>query len=825
MNALKFLLSLGLTIGLIYVLSVSHAIGKDAEDGSSKKSTLPPLGSFFSPFDGFWKNAESDKSFSSQNIEVPSRKGGVRVVFDERLVPHFFAENMSDAAFAQGYVTAKYRLFQMDLVTRLSAGRLSEVLGERTLPTDQLTRRQGMVYGAKKALDAWQQAPEVMEVLQAYTDGVNAYINQLCSCEYPIEFKLLNYKPEPWSIMKTALVKKYMDKTLSFGEDDVEATNALQQFGREVFDKLYPLYNPKQSPVIPVGTPWNFKPVPVDTAKVATATEAIGFIDMKVGDQSTMLEGSNNWAVSGSKTASGHPMLCNDPHLRLTLPSIWFECQIQTSDMNAYGVTVPGLPGVLIGFNENVAWGETNVGQDANDWYQIQWTDSTRTAYFLDGKIRQADLVVEQYQVKGSSEAVLDTVRWTIWGPVVYDDPKNPWRGMAMHWIGHESPFPTEMLTFFELMKAKNYDDYYNALSHYSFPAQNFVFASADDGDVAITVNGTYPVKTYEQGRFVQDGSSSSNAWHGWIPYEHRARVKNPERSFVASANQHSTDPSYPYHYHSVHFDDYRGRYINMRLSDMSKITKEDLMGLQNDNHSLQALEGLPAMLANIDESQLDDKEKHYLEGMKAWDKSFEADKVEPVLFESWFWHCYDATFNEVRSAASSDRPMLRPEDWLMIQMLEQTPDDAFFDDKSTTDKTETAVDIVTSSFKTTINELAEKLAEPDFNWAKQKGTSIMHLAQIPAFSAMNLNIGGYKQAPNAISDSHGPSWRMVVSLEPGNVHAWGVFPGGQSGNPGSRFYKTGLEKWMKGAYEELHFVKNPEELAGSQLFELSFNK
>ena len=824
MNAFKFFLSLGLTLGLVYLLSVPHTLGSDSADGASSKSTLPPLGSFFSPFDGFWRNAEPQDAFASQNFEIPNLKGSVSVLMDERLVPHIFAANMADAAFAQGFVTAKYRLFQMDLISRLSSGRLSEVLGEKTLATDKLTRRQGMVYGARKAAEAWKEAPEIMEVLQAYADGVNAYIDQLCVCDYPLEFKLLNYKPERWSVMKTALVKKYMDKTLCFGEDDVEATNALQQFGREVFDKLYPLYNPKQSPVIPAGTPWNFEPIPVDTARVLSPTESIGFIDMHVGDTSTMLEGSNNWAVSGSKTASGYPILCNDPHLRLTLPSIWFETQIHTNELNAYGVTVPGFPGVLIGFNEHIAWGETNVGQDANDWYQIQWTDDSKTAYYLDGKIHKADLVVEQYRVKGLDEPVLDTVRWTYWGPVVYDDGSQPWNGMAMHWIGHETPSPTEMLTFFGLMKARNYDEYYDALRNYSFPAQNFAFASTE-GDIAITVNGSYPVKTHEQGRFVQDGSSTANAWHAWIPYEHRARIKNPDRGFVSSANQHSTDPTYPYYYHSVHFDDFRGRYINMRLAEMDQISKEDLMGLQNDNRSLQAIEGLPAMLANVDESQLDQRELRLLEQLKSWNHSFDADKVEPIIFLAWFENCYGATFDEVSAVATPERPMMWPEDWLLIQMLEESPDDVFFDDQRTLDQTETARDIVTASFKNTVKDLVDRLMDPDFNWSKQKGTSIMHLAQIPAFSAMNLHVGGYKQAPNAISESHGPSWRMVVALEPGNVRGWGVFPGGQSGNPGSPFYKTGLEKWLNGEYYELNFVRNMEALSDKQLFEISFNK
>ncbi|MBK9014904.1 MAG: penicillin acylase family protein [Saprospiraceae bacterium] len=489
MKIIKFLLSLGALLGAIYFLNKPIVLKEPIADepGKFKETTVPPLGPFFSPFSGFWQNAESLNDLTSIKIEVPEMKGKVKIVFDERLVPHIFAENLQDAIFAQGYVTAKMRLFQMDLVSRASGGRLAEVVGSVALENDKLKRRQGMTVGAERAVASWKKDKDVTAMMDAYTAGVNKYVSELKPKDYPLEFKLLGYQPEQWNFFKSALVKKYMDQTLCFGEDDLESSNALKILGEDLFRKLYPEQNPKQSPVIPAGTPWNFSPTKPNQKPVVE--EAIGLIHHKVYEKERGVLGSNNWAVSGSKTLSGKPILANDPHLKLTLPSIWFEIQIHTPEANFYGVSVPGIPGVLIGFNENIAWGETNVGHDVNDWYQISWTDEAKTTYNYDGGVKTANIVVDSFRVKGQDNLVYDTVRWTEWGPVVYESKKEAWHDLAMHWIGLKSPNPRDLFTFLGLDSGKNYDDYRQALITYDYPAQNFVFASKT-GDIAITANG-----------------------------------------------------------------------------------------------------------------------------------------------------------------------------------------------------------------------------------------------------------------------------------------------------------------------------------------------
>jgi penicillin G amidase len=809
MKIVKFLLSLVFTLGLIFLLDRPQKVqGND----------VPPLGHFFSPFSGFWQNAESPEHFVSRHLEMPGRKGKVSIRFDERLVPHIFAENLEDAVFAQGYITAMFRLWQMDMVSRLSGGRLAEVLGGRLLDNDKRQRRRGMVHGAMNAVKGWQESPEDFALIQAYAEGVNTYVWDMGPADFPLEFKLLNYQPEHWSVLKSALVKKYMDQTLCSGEDDLESTNALMVFGQDMFDKLYPEYNPKQTPVIPAGTKWDFPPMPPQAP--APIQEGVGLIEQKLPPKEREHVGSNNWAVTGSKTKSGKPILCNDPHLRLTLPSIWFEIQIHTPEFNAYGVSIPGIPGILIGFNEHTAWGETNVGQDVSDWYKINWTDAAHSSYEWDGGVIKAAVVVDTFRVKGQPQPVLDTVKWTAWGPVVYDDAKNPMAGLALRWIAHDVPNAKDVATFLGLDRGRNYDDYRKTLSYFDFPAQNFVFAS-NNGDIAITANGKFPLKKKEQGRFVQDGSYSANAWKGFIPREQVPATKNPERGFVASTNQHSTDPTYPYYYNAMAFDDFRGRYLVGELSRMENITPDDMKHLQNSTYSIQAAEGLPAMISLTDTTALGDRELAILKKMKSWNFRFEAEKTEPVIFLEWWDRVYRGTFDEVYAWQDSI-PILMPEAWRLIDFLSTAPGDEIFDDKNTPD-VETAREIVTAAFSATAEELADDLVNPGFNWAQQKKTSIMHLARIPALSATNLEVGGYKQALNAISESHGPSWRMVVELGD-EMKGWGVFPGGQSGNPGSPYYKTGLEKWMNGDYYDLFFMKNKDDARHPVRFSIDFN-
>lgn len=777
---------------------------------------LPPLGKFFSPFAGFWQNAEPLDGYASFELPLEGLKAEAEVVYDERLVPHIFAANPEDAFFLQGYVTAQLRLWQMDVSTRRAAGRLSEIMGPRTLEMDRQQRRRGIFLAAERAARAWEKS-EHFPLLDAYVRGVNAYIEQLEPSDYPLEFKLLDYAPEPWTTVHVALMLKNMASTLCAHEDDLEATNALQFFGDSLFQVLYPEYNPRQSPVIPAGTTWDFTPLALPDSPLVKAS-LDGLLSFQPLEKPDPGIGSNNWAVSPAKTANGKPILCSDPHLNFSLPAIWLELQMSWPQAKVYGVSIPGIPGILIGFNEHIAWGETNVGQDVLDWYRIHWADPARDSYWFDGQRRPVQKIVERIEVKGA-ETVFDTVRYTVHGPVVYEDPEHPYQDLAMRWIALDEPNPEEISVFYRLAEARNFEDYSQALLHYDLPAQNFAFA-CKDGDIAIKVNGKFPLKHPQQGRFVQDGSTSATLWHGWIPKSHVPQVKNPPRGFIASANQHSTAPDYPYYYNGAAFDDYRGRFLNRSLENMDSITVEDMMQLQTSNYSLQPEEVLPVLLPYLDTSRLSALQKRLVQLLRQWNYRFDADRVEPVLFTEWWQQLRRLAWDEMY-ALSDSLPILIPEDWRTLELLEQQPDFPLFDFQETPQR-ETAPDLVLMAFQRMSEELRERLDDPDFDWAAWKSTDVIHLSQIPAFSVLDLDVGGYRQALNAVRRRGGPSWRMVVELGD-TVRAWGVYPAGQAGNPGSPFYSNLIETWTKGEYFPLNFMRSPDEGGEEVLFRASF--
>lgn len=378
MRILPLIISSAITIALIITLNVRLDIG-----GTSS----PPLGSFFSPQHGFWQNAEDvNASFDSELI-FPQLKGKVDVYFDGRLVPHVFADQENDAYFVQGYLHARFRLWQMELQTHAAAGRASEIIGIKALKHDREFRRMGMGYAAGLAVKEMEKDPEIKAMCDAYTAGVNAYIGSLTESSLPLEYKLIGHMPEAWSNLKSALFLKYMSYDLAGHDNDFEMTNAKNYFSKEDFDLLYPSTQDSLDPVIPKGTVY---PAPKVITRAPAAADSLYFntrdllaIQQEKPDRDN---GSNNWAVSGGKTRSGAPILCNDPHLGLNLPSLWFEMQLSTPSFNAYGVSFPGAPAIIIGYNDSCAFGFTNGGRDVKDYYKIRFRDESRKEYWFNNE-------------------------------------------------------------------------------------------------------------------------------------------------------------------------------------------------------------------------------------------------------------------------------------------------------------------------------------------------------------------------------------------------------------------------------------------------------
>ncbi|WP_281258009.1 penicillin acylase family protein [Flagellimonas meridianipacifica] len=591
MKYIKLLISFVLTAGIFYALN-------------TKLGSIPPLGKFLNPSSGIWQN-ESDESINGE-VTIPGLISKVTVHYDELMIPHVFAENEHDLYKAQGYLTAKHRLWQLEFQTHAAAGRLSEIFGEGALEYDRTERRRGMGYGAEQAIAYMEQHDtETLRFVQDYADGVNAYINQLNPEDYPVEYKLLDYEPEAWSPKKTALLLMYMTKLLAGYDDDLEYTNVLRLIGEENFNLLFPDFFDSTDPVIPKDTDWSFIDVPQtelpeSKAVLDTIVETI--------EKPNPDNGSNNWAISGEKSVTGNPILANDPHLGLKLPSTWFVMQLSTPEHNAFGATIPGALSVISGFNQNIAWGETNATRDVIDWYKIELNDN-RSQYKYDGQWKDVIVRVEDIRIKGK-ENYKDSVLYTHHGPVVYDKnfkSDNEHAGYAMRWIGHDGG--NNQKTFIELNKAKNYNDYISALQYWNAPAQNFVFASTE-GDIALWIQGKFPNKWEGQGKFLMDGSNPEHDWQSYIPQKFNAHTKNPERGFVSSANQHPVDENYPYYVFNDGYETYRNRVINTYFNSKEKFSVQDFKDLHNNTHNLKAEELVPYMLEHMDISSLSEDEK-----------------------------------------------------------------------------------------------------------------------------------------------------------------------------------------------------------------------
>lgn len=798
MRIIPFLISTVITIALVFVLN-------------KKWGPIPPIGKFLSPQQGFWQNAEATNNDLSEELAFKNLKGKVSVYLDDRLVPHVFAQNDEDAYFVQGYLHAKYRLWQMELQTYAAAGRIAEHMGndERYIRFDREQRRSGMVWAAENALKAFESDSASKAVCDAYTAGVNAYINSLTESSLPLEYKLLDYKPEPWSNLKIALFLKQMSKTLSGYDEDLQNTASKPVISFDELMRLDPQVPDSLEPIIPKGTA--FDPPAITPVKPSNADslyfekkDTLNIIEVAKPNPNN---GSNNWAVSGKKTKSGAPILCNDPHLDLSLPSIWYEMQITTPHVNVYGATFPGSPNIIIGFNDSIAWGVTNAQRDVRDYYQIQFRDESRREYLYNGKWEPSQFRVDTIKVKGGDN-VYDTVAYTVFGPVVYDKnfsvklSKN--KAIALRWTAHDAS--NEGLTFYKLNRAKNYNDYLEAIKTFTCPGQNFVFASKA-GDIAIWQQGRFPARWYGQGMYLMPGTDSSYQWQGFIPQNENPHAINPGTGFLESANQRPVDSTYPYFIPGNYITP-RGIAITRALAPMEQITPENMMLLQNSNFSVFAEGARNMLLKYVRESNLNADAKKYLAMVRNWNLYDNANSTGVTVYQTWFDSLENTVWKDEWDKDSLDIPF--PPEQNLLEWINK--DSAFrYIDNVFTPQKETIYDVVTQALQKATPQLKKEEAEGKLEWTKHKDPIIYHLLKEAVMPfARKIAVGGWSNVINATTKTHGPSWRMIVQLS-NPTEAYGVYPGGQSGNPGSKFYDNFVDAWANGKYFSLWVMKENE--------------
>lgn len=809
MKLIPGLISAVITIGLIVALNMP--VGP-----------IPPVGKFFSPQHGFWLNAETEGEMEDLILQNLPLKQPATVYFDNRLVPHVFANNDHDAIMIQGYLHAKYRLWQMEFQTFAAGGRLSEILGAGPdsiyLKNDRNMRRMGMVYGASQSLKAMESDPVTSEIIQAYTRGVNARIDELQLKDLPLEYRLLNYNPGHWTNMKTALFLMYMSYDLTGYDNDIEMTNAKAVVNKAMLDIMYPAFPDSLDPVISKGTIYpqaGINPVPPANADSLyfNYPDSVSIHATKPDKNN----GSNNWVVSGSKTVSGAPILCNDPHLGVNLPALWYEIQLTTPGYSVYGVSFPGAPGVIIGFNRDIAWGVTNASRDVKDYYKIKFRNKDKKEYFFNNEWVKTDLKVEKFEIKGSPP-FYDTVAYTVFGPVMYEpgvsysSTANDY--LAVKWKAHEAT--NELKTFILLNKARDLNDFKEAISTYSCPGQNFVFAGRSN-DIAIWQQGSFPARWKGQGQFIMPGDDSNYLWQGDIPFEENPHEINPERGFVSSANQLPADQAYPYDLLGD-YDLYRGYQINKLLNARNDFTADLMKAMQMNNVNPLAKTILPFMLRNLNDSVLDENERHFYNILSNWNFKNERKETGATAFFLWFEDLKYEVWEDELSIIPA--PRLKPEDYTLAELLLRDSANAFIDNINT-DEQETIQELLLRSFKATVLKLNTVYKERQ-QWSDFKNAGVRHLLRLEPLSRYNLATDGGQHIINAGKQYHAPSWRMVVHMTE-NIEAYGIYPGGQSGNPGSQYYDGFVNNWAAGRYYTLWFMKEEEKNSNKVISTIQF--
>jgi len=435
---------------------------------------------------------------------------------------------------------------------------------------------------------------------------------------------------------------------------------------------------------------------------------------------------------------------------------------------------------------------------------------------------------IETITIRGE-KTITDTVYYTLHGPVVYEDKEKPQKfskganvpsGYALRWIAHDGS--SDIWAFYLLNRAKNYSDYRNAISYTSAPAQNFVFASVEN-DIAITSNGYFPLKWKDQGKFLLDGSNPANDWHGRIPADQNPTVKNPARGFVSSANQSPADKTYPY-YINWEFESYdRAHRINNRLKVMTQATVDSMSNLQNDTYSNLAENILPTLLTAINTGTMSATEQEGFNTVSKWNKFFDAGEIGASIFEIWQKDLFKRIWSD--ELGDPDVPMRFPSRDRTVELLLNEPDSHWFDNIKTPQK-ESRTDLIQASFKFAIDSLQRKFGSigDSWKWANVKHSHVPHLAKLPGFGSKFLYTGGSKSSVNALAESNGPSWRMVIVLGK-DIKGYGLYPGGQSGNPGSFYYDDMIDRWTEGKLNELLFLKSKNETSKRILTRLTLTK
>jgi penicillin amidase len=788
---------------------------------------VPPLGSLLDPANGTWASAAATNFPSVQSRTIRGLSEPVQVVFDDRGVPHIFAKTELDAYRALGFVVARDRLFQMETQTRAASGRLSEWAGRGVLEMDRDARELGLAWSAERKLAKADTASASYRALLAYADGVNHWIATMRPRDLPVEYRLLKKRPITWEPIHSLYFMSQMSRTLGLNDATMRRLRAQGLVGKEAADALFPLNSVIQEPIQPngLGAPrYVFSPLPAAGAPDKSVASAVGIVEgllvsLARAGRTTGGDalGSNSWAVAPSKSSTGHALLAGDPHLDLTLPSVWYEMHLVVpGQIDVAGVGFPGIPGVVIGFNRNVAWTFTNTGSDSHDYYR-EVVDSANAPkrYRVDGAWRNLHRRIEVYRGPAGEVLATDTVFYTHRGPMRRIE--GAW--VSMRWTAFEPS--DELEIFLRAARASTSDQWLDAMSGFVAPTQNGLVADRS-GNIAIRSAGLYPVRPGEgRGDLIQDGSRSSSDWSGALPLSSYPFSKNPAQGFLASANQQPVDPAQnPVYMGSDWYSPWRAMRINSLLRSTAKVTPDDMRKFQTDPGSARADAFVPLFLAaarRVDSAGVSTPAlKRAATLLGEWDRLYVRENKRATLFEAAMLDLARRTWDELSSPGTDGTPeFILPESQQLLR-LSTYPESDWWDHRATPAR-ETRDVILAASLEAAYTKLLEEKGDPateSWLWSNNRHANIAHLLQIGPFSAKKISVQG---GPSTLSPSggdgkQGASWRMVVELGP-EVRAWGVYPGGQSGAPASARYRDRLSRWTMGQLEPILFPRTEKEI------------
>lgn len=749
-----------------------------------------------------WVNSVSKSALPLYNGEetIQGINSQVTVHTDSRGMPHIYAENEHDLYFATGYIMARERLWQMDLIRRATKGRLSEIFGKDYVQTDLFLRSLEMTSKSKMLLGA--EEPLVINCLEAYAEGVNYYIEK-AGKKLPPEFRILSYKPDPWSLEDIANIIGYMGWDLAADNlsSDIYIHKLVSKVGQQKASELIPDRKADKTLVFP-----DFK---LEEEKLNEAISFLSSLDKLKSLGIHTFSGSNNWAVSGSKTETGKPFLSNDMHLGLGSPGIWIQIhQVIPGKLNVTGVAVPGEPFIVAGHNEKIAWGLTNLMVDDIDLYSEKLNPADENQYLFNGEWNDMEIRKEIIGIKGRKADTL-TIRFTHRGPVVSGFRNVEDVTLSMRWSGYD--MSDELKAVYLLNRASGWEEFREAISHFRSVSQNFAYADVE-GNIGINTGGGIPVRK-EPGFIIRNGETDQFDWKGYVPFDQLPSSFNPAKGYTSSANNKTVSDDYPYYISYQFYVPYRIDRIRQMLEEKEKFSTEDFKRMITDQHSVFAELLLPHILKLSDrKGEMNSTELKAFSAFETWNCDMSKDLSAPSLFE-FFASALAKNLlgDELEELYDALPASLR--DYYLYRILNYGPDEWVDDIK--TSGTEDFDQIVLRSFRDAIKNITEAYGADTTGWRwgsihklilEHPFGSVKLLDRIFKFNSPAFEAGGsrhtvcpYSYQPG-FKVNNGASGRHIF-----NTADWDesltVIPTGISGIPANEFYLSQSKTYMEGGF------------------------